>query len=61
MDPIYVIIVLALVGVGLWAINTYLPLQPPFKTIINVVALIATVLWLLAGFGLFNLAAHRGP
>jgi len=55
IDPIHVIIVLLVVGFGLWAINTYVPMQPPFKTILNIVAIVTTILWLLAGFGIFHL------
>jgi type IV secretory pathway TrbL component len=49
-----VVIVLIVVGVLLYLVNTYLPLQPPFKTIINAVVVIAVVLWLLSAFGVLG-------
>lgn len=50
MDLISLIVVLLVVGLILWLINTYVPLQPPFKQIINVVVVIAVILWLLKTF-----------
>ena len=38
----------------LWLVNQYLPMQPPFKTLVNVVVVIAVVLWLLAAFGVLG-------
>ena len=60
MDIISLVIVLIVVGFILWLINTYLPLQPPFKQIINVVVIIAIVLWLLNSFGLLHEHIHIG-
>jgi hypothetical protein len=47
MDLISVVIVLIVIGVLLWLVNAYIPMQPPFKNIINAVVVIAAVLWLL--------------
>lgn len=52
MSIITLIIVLVLVGVILWAINTYIPMQPNIKQILNIVVIIAVVLWLLSVFGI---------
>jgi hypothetical protein len=52
MALIQLIVLLIVIGVLLWAVNTYLPIDPPIKAIINVVVLIAVCLWLLAAFGL---------
>ncbi len=54
MDLINVIIVLMVVGVLLWLINTYLPMQGTIKSILNAVVVIAVVLWLLRIFGLLT-------
>jgi hypothetical protein len=51
---INVIVVLIVVGVLLWLVNTYIPMQPPIKQIINVVVIVVVVLWLLNLFGLFG-------
>jgi hypothetical protein len=54
MSIIGLIVVLAIVGVVLWAVNTLLPMQPQIKTLINVVVIIAVLLWLLEAFGLIG-------
>ena len=54
MDLLNVIIVLMVVGVLLWLINTYLPMQGTIKSILNAVVVIAVVLWLLRIFGLLD-------
>jgi len=55
---IEVLVVLVVVGVVLWLVNTYVPMQPPFKAIINVVVLIAVLLWILSAFGLIHGFPH---
>lgn len=54
MSIIGLIVVLAIVGVILWAVNTLVPMAAPIKTIINVVVVIAVLLWLLQAFGLLS-------
>ena len=52
MPLICVVIVLIVVGVLLWLVNTYLPMDRKIKNILNVVVVVAVVLWLLQAFGL---------
>jgi hypothetical protein len=54
MSLISVVIVLIVVGVLLWAVNTYIPMDKKIKTIINIVVVIAVVLWLLNAFGVLG-------
>lgn len=54
MPLINVIVVLIVVGVILWLINTYLPMDGKIKNILNWVVVIAVVLWLLQAFGLLG-------
>ena len=51
------VIVLVVVGVLLWLINTYIPMQSTIKSILNAVVVIAVVIWLLYGFGVLG---HAG-
>lgn len=51
MDLIMLILGLALVGCAVWAITTYIPMLPIFKTVIYIVVAIAIVLYLLSRFG----------
>lgn len=54
MSLFAIIIALAVVGVVLWLINSYVPMPPRWKTIINVIALVVVILWLLKVFGLWS-------
>ncbi len=42
---------IALIGLLVWAITTYVPMDPIFKKVIYVVAAIALILWLVRQFG----------
>jgi hypothetical protein len=50
MELIQLVVVLILIGVLLWLVNNYLPMDEKIKTILNVVVVIIVVLWLLALF-----------
>ena len=54
MPLIQLVIVLVIVGVLLWVINSYIPMQPTIKKILNVVVIIVVVLWLLSVFGVIG-------
>jgi len=54
MSLIQLIVVLVLVGFLLWAANRYIPMEARIKTILNVVVVIAVILWLLGAFGIIN-------
>jgi len=59
MPVIQLIVVLVVIGVLMWLVNTYVPMAEPYKKILNVVVVIAVVLWLLSVFGVFNLNFGR--
>lgn len=57
------LVLLVVVGVALYLVNKHVPMAPPVKTILNVVVVLALVLWLLNGFGVLDSAdfgLHRG-
>ncbi len=54
MPLINVVVALIVVGVLLWLVNRYIPMQGQIKGILNAVVVIAMVLWLLKVFGLFG-------
>ena len=54
MPLVQLIIVLVVVGVVLWLVNSYIPMQSTIKNILNVVVIIAVVLWLLSAFGVLG-------
>ena len=60
MPLIQLVIVLVVVGVVLWLINSYIPMQSTIKKILNVVVVIGVILWLLSAFGVIgNLSSIR--
>jgi hypothetical protein len=54
MSLIGLILTLVIVGVLLWLLNNYVPMDPKIKTIINVVVVIVVVIWLLQAFGVLG-------
>lgn len=54
MPLLHLIIVLVVVGVILWVINSYIPMQPTIKKILNVVVVVGVILWLLSAFGVIG-------
>lgn len=57
---ITLIVSIAIVGLIVWAITTFIPMPPQFKTAILVVALICIILYLLQAFGILG-SAHDVP
>ena len=54
MPLITLVVVLIVVGVLLWLVNTYIPMDGKIKSILNAVVVIAVVIWLLQVFGLLG-------
>jgi low temperature requirement protein LtrA len=50
MPLVTVVIVLIAIGVLLWLVNTYVPMDGKIKQIMNAVVVVAVVLWLLSLF-----------
>jgi hypothetical protein len=51
---ISLVITLIVVGVLLWLVNTYIPMDGKIKKILNVVVVICVVVWLLYAFGVLG-------
>ncbi len=58
MPLLQVVVILMVVGVLLWLVNKYIPMQATIKKIMNAVVVIAVVIWLLNIFGLFDSFAN---
>jgi len=54
MPLLTVFIVLIVVGLLLWLINNYIPMDRKIKSILNVVVVIVVIIWLLRAFGLLS-------
>lgn len=54
MPLINIVLTLVVVGVLLWLLNRYIPMQSQIKGIVNGVVVIAVIIWLLRIFGVFS-------
>jgi 1-acyl-sn-glycerol-3-phosphate acyltransferase len=54
MDLLTIVIVIVIVGVLLWLVNSYIPMDGKIKQILNIVVVIALIIWLLSAFGVFH-------
>jgi hypothetical protein len=58
MPLIEIVVVLIVVGVLLWLVNTYIPMAGPIKSLLNAVVVIVMVVWILKVFGLWHYITH---
>jgi len=54
MSLLSILLVIIVVGVLLWVVNTYIPMDRKIKNILNIVVVIVVIVWLLKAFGLFD-------
>jgi len=54
MPLLTILLVIIIVGVLLWVVNTYIPMDHKIKNIFNIVVVVVTIIWLLKVFGLFS-------
>jgi cytochrome b subunit of formate dehydrogenase len=58
MTLLDIVVVLIVVGIALWLINNYIPMDYTIKRILNVVVVVFVLLWLLSAFGLIHLFSN---
>lgn len=54
MSLLTLVVTLIVVGVLLWLVNSYIPMDAKIKNILNIVVIIVVVLWLLQAFGILG-------
>jgi hypothetical protein len=54
MSLVTIVITLIVVGVLLWLVNSYIPMDGKIKKILNIVVVVVVVLWLLNVFGVLG-------
>jgi hypothetical protein len=60
MPLVHIVLVLIVVGVILWLINSFIPMDAKIKSILNIVVVIAVIIWLLQAFGVLgSLSSYR--
>ena len=57
MSLISLAVTLIVIGILLWLVNTYIPMDGKIKNILNTVVVICVMIWLLYAFGILN---HSG-
>ena len=58
MSLITLVVTLIVIGVLLWLVNAYIPMDGKIKKILNGVVVICVVLWLLYAFGILDHASQ---
>lgn len=62
MELIQLVVILIVIGILLWAVNSFIPMDARIAQIINAVVIIAVVLWLLFFLlSIFGIAHIRIP
>ncbi|MET1083301.1 MAG: Thivi_2564 family membrane protein [Burkholderiales bacterium] len=54
MNLIQLIVVIVVLGICMYLINNFVPMQPPWKTVLNIVVVLVFVIWLLSAVGLLG-------
>ena len=54
MTLVGIVVVLVVVGLVMWLINTYIPMAGAIKSLLNVVVFVVLLIWLLQVFGLIG-------
>jgi hypothetical protein len=54
MSLLTIVLVLIVAGVVLWLVNNYIPMDGKIRRILNIVVVIAVIIWLIKVFGLLN-------
>mgnify|MGYP001582446877 CR=1 FL=1 len=54
MNLLSVIIVLVIIGILMYLINAFIPMDSSIKRILNVVVIVFLVIWMMTAFGLME-------
>jgi hypothetical protein len=54
MTLLNIVVVLVVVGLVLWLINTYIPMAGSIKSSLNIVVFVVVLIWVLQVFGLIG-------
>ena len=52
MSLVNIVVVLVMVGLVMWLINTYIPMAGAIKSLMNIVVFVVVMVWALQGFGI---------
>lgn len=60
MPIVHILVILIVAGVLLWLVNTYVPMAPPVKSIVNILVVLILCVWLLGVFGVLDYTLPAG-
>jgi hypothetical protein len=52
MTLVHIAVILVIVGLIMWLINTYIPMAGAIKSLLNIVVFVVVLVWILQVFGL---------
>ncbi len=54
MTLVNIVVILVVVGLVMWLINTYIPMAAAIKSLLNIVVFVVVLIWILQTFGLIG-------
>ena len=54
MTLVNIVVILVVVGLVMWLINTYIPMAGAIKSLLNIVVFVVVLIWVLQTFGLIG-------
>lgn len=54
MTLVQIVVILVVVGLVMWLINTYIPMAGAIKSLLNIVVFVVVLIWILQTFGLIG-------
>ena len=54
MTLVNIVVILVVVGLAMWLINTYIPMAGAIKSLLNIVVFVVVFIWILQTFGLIG-------
>lgn len=61
MTLVDIVVVLIVIGLIMWLVNTYIPMAGGIKSLLNVVVFVVTLIWVLQVLGLIGAVPFRVP
>lgn len=62
MSIVTLLLTLIVIGVLLWLVNNYIPMDRKIKSILNAVVVICVIVWLFSAFGILdNIGSFQIP
>jgi hypothetical protein len=49
-----IVVILVVIGLVMWLINTYIPMAGAIKSLLNIVVFVVVLIWILQTFGLIG-------